>query len=302
MRFIVCAKNRRSGETSVVGARSFLSKDEAIAALGGLDSIGLLGDDELFLVDLDTATPVVLVPTRRIPAESAAVDDAGDTDETPEPVATDSAPEPTAELRDEAVIDEWPFVQSEDESVGAAVVGLDLEALDSDRSEVWWLEVGAESDELEPETPADTVVSSEVAREPEDLREDVVREQTTELRGEAPGDLSEAPREGDYITEALFAETPLEQPSNEETVNEEALGEVDSLLEEVANSETAFETPEDARTLDDVVGDASGLDEAVFRRVDFDAWTCSDCIFIATCDRSGLERPATCASFQWRAE
>ena len=35
--------------------------------------------------------------------------------------------------------------------------------------------------------------------------------------------------------------------------------------------------------------------------IDIEAWTCEDCIYVLTCDRSGTQRPAQCGSFQWRA-
>jgi hypothetical protein len=35
--------------------------------------------------------------------------------------------------------------------------------------------------------------------------------------------------------------------------------------------------------------------------IDIEAWTCEDCIYVLTCDKSGTLRPAECGSFQWRA-
>ena len=33
---------------------------------------------------------------------------------------------------------------------------------------------------------------------------------------------------------------------------------------------------------------------------DVAGWTCSECVYVTTCPRSGQDRPATCGSFQWR--
>lgn len=35
--------------------------------------------------------------------------------------------------------------------------------------------------------------------------------------------------------------------------------------------------------------------------IDIESWTCEDCIYIVTCEKSGTLRPVECASFQWRA-
>ena len=35
--------------------------------------------------------------------------------------------------------------------------------------------------------------------------------------------------------------------------------------------------------------------------IDIDSWTCEDCIYVLTCEKSGTLRPAECGSFQWRA-
>jgi hypothetical protein len=35
--------------------------------------------------------------------------------------------------------------------------------------------------------------------------------------------------------------------------------------------------------------------------MDIETWTCEDCIYVVTCEKSGTLRPAECDSFQWRA-
>jgi hypothetical protein len=35
--------------------------------------------------------------------------------------------------------------------------------------------------------------------------------------------------------------------------------------------------------------------------LDIESWTCEDCIYVLTCEKSGTLRPAECGSFQWRA-
>jgi hypothetical protein len=49
---------------------------------------------------------------------------------------------------------------------------------------------------------------------------------------------------------------------------------------------------------DELEGETARLD---FVEIDIEAWTCEDCIYVLTCDKSGKLRPAECGSFQWRA-
>jgi len=67
---------------------------------------------------------------------------------------------------------------------------------------------------------------------------------------------------------------------------------------EAADDEFA---PESDQAVPEAEAPAEPLEAPVFVRVDFEAWTCDDCVFVTTCDRVGVDRPATCASFQWRA-
>lgn len=64
MRFMLCARDRSTGTVTLVSERSFPNRREAVGAISGVrDFSDFIGAD-IFLVDLDTATPVAVVPWR----------------------------------------------------------------------------------------------------------------------------------------------------------------------------------------------------------------------------------------------
>ncbi len=34
---------------------------------------------------------------------------------------------------------------------------------------------------------------------------------------------------------------------------------------------------------------------------EIETWECADCVYVVTCARSGIDRPVTCGSFQWKS-
>jgi hypothetical protein len=152
MRFIVCARSRDDGTMSLVSGQSFPNRREAVEAIVASDRIDALLGSDVFLVDLEAASPVALIPVGDAgsPLVRLGVEPAVDTEETPR--------------------------------------------------------VGSEGDE-----PAESAGVED--------------------------------NDGDAVETARFG----------------------SL------------------------------------EIDIDSWTCEDCIYVLTCDRSGTTRPAECGSFQWRA-
>jgi hypothetical protein len=85
------------------------------------------------------------------------------------------------------------------------------------------------------------------------------------------------------------AGSPVVQLGDEAAANTEEAAPVESESGEAAESAGA----------DDADAGATARFGSV--EIDIDAWTCEDCIYVLTCDRSGTTRPAECGSFQWRA-
>ena len=73
MRFMLCARDRSSGAMTLVSDRSFPTRREAVEAVSGVRDVSALSDADVFLVDLDAAIPVAVVPyLARGEAEAAA--------------------------------------------------------------------------------------------------------------------------------------------------------------------------------------------------------------------------------------
>jgi hypothetical protein len=74
MRFMVCTRDRRDGTVGLVSAASFPNRREAVEAIVASVGVGALLDTDVFLVDLEVATPVALVPVSQ--ASDVTVSDA----------------------------------------------------------------------------------------------------------------------------------------------------------------------------------------------------------------------------------
>lgn len=317
MRFIVCARNREDGETYVVGSTSYADKDAAIDALGRSASLAQLAGRELYVVDLEAGTPIVLVNARPVPA----VDDTplADVDPAPESATDDRADvDPEPELLDEALnVDEigqrleesdlWSLVESLDEGDAAepAVVTR------AEQPTPWWLN-----------TPSQPTPGHSALFDFDDVASDPPVEETaaTAIDGDsaAPATDQHWPHERVYSLELADAaaeghdrsRSPRPEPSDEDAslyTDEAAPGSgceertpepLDSVMDD------AFD---DARINADPPSEVTDMPEsrdpsAIFMQVDFDAWTCTDCVFTPTCDRTDDAGPSDCGSFQWRPE
>ncbi len=165
MRFMLCARDRANGTVTLVSERSFLNRREAVEAISEVRDFSHLAGADIFIVDLESATPVAVV--------SVASQDQG-----AEVLAEDAGYDPSAD---------------------AAVA----------------------AEEASFEDGADA-----------------------ESQGQA---------------------------------------ETEDVLEEELDQWAA-------RTV-----------EVGMVQIDIEAWTCEDCIYIATCAKTGTLRPAECGAFQWRA-
>lgn len=62
MRFMLCARDRVSGAMTLVDDRSFTSRGDAVEAISGVRDFSSFEGTDIFLVDLDAAIPVAVVP------------------------------------------------------------------------------------------------------------------------------------------------------------------------------------------------------------------------------------------------
>jgi len=278
MRFILCARERRTGSVTPLSSGAYLTRKEAVDAGALSVNADILSDCELFLVDLDAATPVMVVagePAERafvrppLPnpfAAPAPVTPSSAWTEVPPLVASGPAPAavpapaPTPD-ETEVVIEEWPFVPGgEAGGVGPSTLLSDLMSDDEDRAGVWWLETGGEADASETGHAA----SAEV-------------EAVRELVEAALGTTDE--RRAEESPEPRFEEPRFETSADDAEVS----------------------PPADA-PIADTGPDAEPFVTFTYRGgpVDLTSWSCADCVYVVTCPRSASETPASCGSFQWR--
>lgn len=337
MRFIVCARSREDGETYVVDRRSYPNKDAAIAALGRSSSLPELEECDLYVLDLDDATSVVLVhpkaadepeppvsePADRTagPAASLCTSECSDAFDAPlEPVV---AAEVEAVVLDDGEIGErlqesdlWSLVESVSDEPGF------VEPVDVPGPEVaapWWVD-GAEADVVR-------VTFTDFSQEAiEAAPEDVVAESTalTDMEGGA----SESGTGADHADRIAQAELFDASDADPQSSDSDRAGYEELGFSTGTSHEIQTELPSDARldaepipdSFDDVSQDLSSdmehqpeesglppvfdMEESApsHIHVDFDAWACTDCVFTSTCDRSEDDSPSACGSFQWRPE
>lgn len=297
MRFIVCARNRSDGGTFVVGQRSYPDKDAAIAALGGSAALPELADCELFVLDLDAGTPVVLVhtpverPVRLEPEQVAAPATAAPIlDEAPAIEAEPAVEDEIGERLEDS--DVWSIVDSIGEEAMDAALGSD-----DVPTPLWWL----------GSAPGDDVIQVSIYDCTDDFGGEQPAEETAVTR-ETPLFEADADREAETVGahEGAMAAADLQDAAQESATRAAAVDEPardEPLIEAYFSSER----PADEPINDPRVG-AEPLPELIetpesdpgFMRVDFSAWTCVDCVFTSTCERTDDESPADCGSFQWR--
>lgn len=272
MRFILCAIDRDSGSVTLLSDDSFPTRKQAVDAGAFRASGPVLTDCDLFLVDLDTATPVMVV-SGEPPLQDAVRPHVGrfEVPAAEEPasewvvIAAEPAtePEPRVEYlpprETEVVIEQWPFVPADDTGgVGPSTLRSDLPDDEEDRAGLWWLETGADA--------------------------------------EAAVDTGECPIEPDAPCSLLDSEAPV----------------VDAKSEEDSREDSMTEEPSDARMEADAAdgreyaGESEPVDDTfvsfVYRGgpVDLTVWGCPDCVYVSTCPKTATDTPATCGSFQWR--
>jgi hypothetical protein len=62
MRFMLCARDRVTGDMELLSGSSFTTRREAVEAISDAGDFAALAGMDVFLVDLDVAAPVAIVP------------------------------------------------------------------------------------------------------------------------------------------------------------------------------------------------------------------------------------------------
>ncbi|GAB4274525.1 MAG: hypothetical protein Kow0056_02960 [Coriobacteriia bacterium] len=310
----------------------FETRDSALAALKSLASSdpAALADRDVRVVDLDSASPVILV-------EPAAVE-APTFEQEPEPA--EPAPAVVAEPLGVQPTDDFPVEEpqeafAEQEADTPSVEGDDL-ANALERAAAQMVAegipepepVGVPDEEAEPleepdlSEPDALVDEGEVpeASEPESIEE----AQVTEAPEPQPVEEVQAPEAPEpEPVEPPQVEAGLEAPAVPEPPHEEppAAPAADvaeeasptrswpwQVLREEPEPDTAQEEEPEAAVATEPADEAPVAEPPhepppayAPGEIDIDSYTCDDCVYEATCPQKGDKAPATCGSFQWKA-
>jgi hypothetical protein len=328
---------RRDGDAvTLIAPAVFGSRQEALAEVSRASADGALDADEIFVIDLDAAMPVLIVSPPPLPVES-------ETPAVEEPVIEESPPADDASDEDASrEIAAAPVLEVED-AIAAAVLADAGESLspqpkDEEAPEEEPEVSEAESPPIESEEP-ETAVEPEQAEEADETPEpateesalqDVQREssEVQELEPDPepaaqawPWEAVPAPVENDdqvAVTPAVADESAEgEDDEVAADVGEPAGGEsADAMPEEVSGLLADLEelAPAPSDTDDDEqpseaveeIEAAEPEDESAVPKAyeaggsDITTLTCDDCIYLNTCPKKGESDPTSCGSFQWK--
>jgi len=328
---------RRDGDVvTLIVSTMFGSRQEALAEVSRASAEGALHADEIFVIDLDAATPVLIVSPPPLPVESAIP--AAEEPVIEESPLTGDAPDEDAA----AEIAAAPIVEVE-EAIAAAVLADAEESLppqpkdeeaSEDEPEVSELQSAPiESEELETaveveqaeeadETPEPVTEESGAQDEQPESSEVPQPEPDPEPAAQAwPWEAVPAPVQNDdpvAVTPAVADEASGGEADDEVAdVDEPVEGEsADAMPEEVsgllADLEELAPAPSEAdddeqRSESEEDMDASEPeDESIVPKAyeaggsDITTLTCDDCIYLNTCPKKGESDPTSCGSFQWK--
>lgn len=313
-----CLLRRDGDAVALIVSRVFETRAEALGEISRLSAGEGMGADEVFVVDIDAAMPVLIVT----PAAQESPDDA---------VAPDALePEPAYPRTSETDQDRVAGVIEVEAVIAEAVVELnDLETVppveeaaaeeppaEEPPVQTWPWDVAdipeaenatATPESGEAESVADTASGTE---EPLAGGSAVVESETseaepTEAEAVAPEEIPDEVEPTEDVTEL----TPPEQPAAPE---EELPDEVSGLLadlEEIVPSVPASRESADALAPDSpqtAVEPDTLLPEEPAKAYepgtsDLTDLTCDDCIYLNTCPKKDESDPSNCGSFQWKS-
>ncbi|MDP2182565.1 MAG: hypothetical protein Q8K99_08350 [Actinomycetota bacterium] len=325
MGFFLLGRTRSDGAVRLLSDRLFDTRQQALDELSSL-SIPQDLESEVFVVDLGTATPVLVVQSKGLETAVTPEPDSAPAEE-PEEVETAGVWEaPVEPAIAEAVLDqaaeeaasgsEREAVESEEEpdladalrratgtlenegivapeSIGPAAAGSD----DADTQLAPPAQTSPDEDAGVPDTPAvwpwDVAPPTEAATAAPDAPAIDSEPFVLDALEEPAADVSELvvhPAEEDV-------ETP--RPVIMGAYDEEPLAEAEppAVVEPVAPADAAD------GEIDSVLADLEVVEPLVYEGggSDIADLTCDDCVYLNTCPKRGESDPTTCGSFQWKS-
>ncbi len=326
---------RRDGESvALIVSSVFQTRAEALGEVSRLSAGEGIGADEVFVVDLDAAMPVLIVaPAPEEPSGGAVTSEApvsGPAHEESTPAADTTESPEAAVIEVEAAIAEAVLGLNESE-IPPYVDDMPVEESFGEQQPVqsWPWDVAeapdvtehaqAESPKAEPDEAA--VAPVEVAEadvragvEPEVPEAEMLEPEAFETGQPEPEALEpgEVPDEVDP-TEDVPEPSPADQPTpEEEDLPDEVSGLLADLEEIVPSvpaapepSEPAASTsPEAAAEIEPELDPAPPEEPAKAYEPgtsDLTELTCEDCIYLNTCPKKDESDPSNCGSFQWKS-
>ncbi|MDI6844101.1 MAG: hypothetical protein QMC94_06890 [Anaerosomatales bacterium] len=305
MRLVIIGVDPATGAATAIVESVFSSREEALSALAGAaasEETWLEGYD-LHLVDLDNATPVLLLraPSAGLSAEPPLApepEEQASAAQPPEPLAAEVSPvEPVLEEDAFAVASEAEPVESMSsiDDVAATLASFEPASAIEPEPTMVEQEEPAPSDDALLEAlrrAADTLVQQGIevpeppAAEAETAAADLepIVAETEPLASPEPApDIPVSEPLGVVQAEPLIESEP--QPSVDlEPVRPVIMGE---YPEEVSADEVA-------QIAETKPYEPSG-------ELEIGAYTCKDCVYFSTCPKAGESTPAECGTFQWRS-
>jgi hypothetical protein len=312
---------RRDGDTvALIVPTVFSNRHEALAEMSRISGEGALDADEVFVVDLDSATPVLILappPSSGAEMPSESVEDLPVSDEDDVIVESDE----DASVPDVADLDIEPAAVVEVEEAIAEAVLADAELPIEQEPEAETEPVEQEFEEEleeEPEPDADDTESAELAEaggiedpavatpEPEPVAQSWPWDTTPEV-AEAVGPMTEVPvDEEDELPEEVSGlladleeivptvDSPLEEEPPAQAPSAPPAAQEDSAPLRVVEESPAEPPAEEPASEEPSKGYEAGAS-------DITTLTCDDCIYLNTCPKKGESDPSSCGSFQWRS-
>ncbi|MBE0416526.1 MAG: hypothetical protein IBX63_02010 [Coriobacteriia bacterium] len=292
---------RRDGDAvALIASTVFGTRQEALAEVSRMSAAGAPDADEIFVIDLDAATPVLIVaPSPSLAVEGLPVEEAPSAPDEPE---EDSAPGEGVATSSEAAV-----VVEVEEPIAEAILA-DVGPAEEQKPET---EAALEEEVAEPDVVAETEPVM-AAPEPELEPEEPVEAEDLEsipVSGPAP------PPES--VVQSWPWDTTPEPPEPVVAIPEAPLDEDDQLPEEVSGlladleeilpaakvadavvAEVAVSESEDAAEESASVEPPKAYEAGAS---DITTLTCDDCIYLNTCPKKGESDPSSCGSFQWRS-
>lgn len=307
MRFLVIGIDPATGAATSVVESVLPTREQALAAVKDMASSGegWIEGYDLYLVDLDVATPVILLRSPSppsVPSEPVEQPITSELEpvvyEEPEAAFVPAVPQTQPPVPEPSL--DADGLQASDISVAAPSADLEPPAAPAALGE----EAFAATQEVEPESEPDEQDLLEALRRAADslVQQGVeVPEPPAAVLAEAAlpdvlaPDEAPAPEPSVSVAEPLGAVEATVPASEASGIAPEPLSEIEPVRP-VIMGEYPEDIPEPA---------VSSLEESKpyepSGELEIEAYTCKDCVYFNTCPKAGESTPAECGTFQWRS-